>query len=83
METVRTTVNIEDRALELGKKKAAETGRSLGSVISDALLQAYSGRPSSRKTTRYDFPVCGEGGLRPGVDLDNSAALQDLMDGLQ
>jgi len=80
---VRTTVNIEDRALELAKKKAAETGRSLGSVISDALLQAYSGRPATRKVVRYGLPVSGTGGLRPGVDLDNSAALEDIMDGLR
>jgi hypothetical protein len=80
---VRTTVNIEESALDLGKKRAAETGRSLGSVISDALLQAYSGRPTPRKSERYDLPVSGKGGMRPGVDLDNSAALEDLMDGLR
>jgi hypothetical protein len=79
---VRTTINIRDQALELCRQKAEETGKSLGEVVSDAILQAYSGRPSSRQRRRYNLPVSGKGGLLPGVDLDDSSALQDVMDGL-
>ena len=37
-----------------------------------------------KKNSRTPFKVIpyGSGGLRPGVDLDNTAALLDLMDGL-
>ena len=79
---MRTTVNIQDQALELCKQKAEQTGKSLGEVISDAILQAYSHRPSGQRRRRYKLPVSGQGGLLPGVDLDGSAALQDVMDGV-
>ena len=78
---VRTTINIQDQALELCKRKAAETGRPLGDVVSAAILEAYTGRPASRKRSRFDLPVGGEGGLMPGVDLDNSTTLEDIMEG--
>jgi len=82
MSDMRTTVNIRPGALELCKKKAAETGQSLGEVISEAILQAYSGRSVEAKRRRYDLPAAGEGGVQPGVDLDDTSALQDLMDEL-
>jgi hypothetical protein len=80
---VRTTINIRDQALDLCKQKAEETGKSLGEVVSDAIVQAYSQRSSAPRRRRYALPVSGKGGLLPGVDLDDSAALQDVMDGLR
>ena len=78
---VRTTINIQDQALELCKRKAAETGRPLGDIVSEAILETYTERPASRKRSRFNLPVAGEGGLMPGVDLDNSVALEDIMEG--
>ncbi len=78
---VRTTINIQDQALELCRRKAAETGQPLGEIVSAAILAAYTGRTASRKQSRCDLPVAGEGGLLPGVDLDNSASLEDVMEG--
>jgi hypothetical protein len=63
----------------LSRRKAAETGQTLGDVISEALVQALTPPPISRKRMRYDLPVSGTGGLQPGVDLDDSAGLEDLM----
>jgi len=79
---MRTTVNIEDQALEACRKRAVETGKSLGEVISEAILQTLSGRPASAPKRRYKLPVSGRGGLQPGVDLDNWARIEDVMDGL-
>ena len=79
---MRTTVNLRDEALELGKRKARELGKPLGEVLSEAILTAYRDRPTGRHRQAYDLPAAGKGGLRPGVDLDDSVALEDLMSGV-
>lgn len=81
LQLMRTTINLRDEALELGRQKARELGKPLGEVISEAVLVAYGERRSARAPRRYDLPVSGKGGLQPGVDLDDSSALLDLMDG--
>jgi len=78
---MRTTVNIRDEALKLGRKKARESGVSLGEVVSEAILVAYREKPGSRRKKRFDLPVSGKGGLRPGVDIDRTADLEDIMEG--
>jgi hypothetical protein len=48
-------------------------------VVEDALRESLHRRhrPARRAV---ELPVFGEEGLQPGVDLDDSAALLDLMD---
>ena len=76
---MRTTINLDDALLAEAKQVAARTGRSLTAVVEDALRQSLHRR---RQTTRgaIDLPLFGEGGTQPGVDLDDSAALLDLME---
>jgi len=76
---MRTTVRIDESLLGDAKALGARTGRTLTKVIEDALRETLSrGDPSK---DRVEIPVYrGTGGLRPGVDLDNSAALLDLME---
>ena len=64
------------------KKLARETGRSMTQVIEDALRAAVArGRtPADRTVTIVTFH--GDG-LQPGVDLDDSSALLDRMDGIE
>ena len=80
---MRTTVNIEERALEMCKQRAAESGQTLGEVISAAIFDACSRRPTGTNPRKYTVPTSGRGGLLPGVDLDDSDALQEIMDGLR
>ena len=76
---MRTTINLDDALLAEAKQVAARTGRSLTAVVEDALRQSLHRRhPTTRQD--IDLPVFGEGGTRPGVDLDDSAALLDLME---
>jgi hypothetical protein len=75
---VRTTVTIDDRLFIEVKTHAAATGRTLGEVIEDALRAAMARRPAAAQVP--PLPTWNGGGLQPGVDLDDSAALQDLMD---
>jgi hypothetical protein len=76
---VRTTINLDDALLAEAKQVAARTGRSLTAVVEDALRQSLHRRqPATRQAV--DLPVFGEGGTRPGVDLDDSAGLLDVME---
>lgn len=62
------------------KRHALETGRTLTELIEDALRAALSQGERSAVREPIVLPTYGSEGLRPGVDLDDSAALLDLMD---
>ncbi len=76
---MRTTIRLDERVLAEAKQLAARTGRTLTAVIEDALRQALAVRKSGGRAPAR-LPTFGEGGLQPGVDLDDSAALLSLMD---
>jgi hypothetical protein len=77
---MRTTLRIDDQLLRDAKKAAAETGRTLTAVVEDALRQALANGNRRAKPSRLRLPTLDLGETMPGVDLDNSAALLDLMD---
>jgi len=80
---MRTTIRLDDALLTEAKKLAADSGRSLTAVIEDALREVISRRRSlPARNRRIVFPTFRGRGLRPGIDLDNSAALLDIMDNL-
>jgi hypothetical protein len=77
---MRTTIRLDDDLLRAAKRLAVESGRTLTAVIEDALRQALA-RSDKPPSSRVKLPVSQSGSkLRPGVDLDNSAALLDLME---
>jgi hypothetical protein len=77
---MRTTVRLPDDLLKAAKKLAAESGRSLTEVIEDALRASLAKARSSVDQSAVELPTFGRGGVRPGVDLDDSASLLDLME---
>ena len=76
---MRTTVRIDDRLLVEAKTRAAMSGRTLNELIEDALREAFARR--DRAGLRVELPVFRSARVMPGVDLDDGAALLDLMDG--
>jgi hypothetical protein len=72
---MRTTIQLEDKLLREAKAFAAETGKSLAAVIEDALRQALARRRRPAPKRRVKLKTHGGGGLQPGVDLDNTAAI--------
>ena len=78
---MRTTVNIDERLLMEVKTVAAQSGRTRSAVIEDAVRQSLAKRRSPEAVDLITLPVHDGGGLQPGVDLDDSAALLDLMEG--
>ena len=80
---MRTTISIDDRLLAEAKEVAARSGRTLNAVVEDALRAALARQRPGAAPPRVPIPTSRRGGgLRPGVDLDDSARLLDLMEGL-
>jgi hypothetical protein len=77
---MRTTLHIDDQLMRAAKKAAAESGRTLTSVIEDALRRALAGGDRPSKPRPSKLPVFHMGAPLPGVDLDNTAALIELME---
>jgi len=78
---MRTTVSIDDQLLIEVKTVAAQSGRTLSAVIEDAIRQSLVKRGTVRSVPLPLITHDG-GGLQPGVDLDDTSAMLDLMDGL-
>jgi len=75
---VRITLNLPDDLLARLKKLAAESGTTVTALIQDAIREALARRGARRRPDRVELTTFGTGGLQPGVDLDDSAALLDL-----
>ncbi len=78
---MRTTIRLDDELLTRTKELAASTGRSLARVIEDALREMLARQSQAGERQPVRLPTFAGKGLQPGVDLDDSAALLDLMDG--
>lgn len=78
---MRTTIRIDDRLLAEAKAQAARSGRTLTAVVEDALRAALRRRDERGAKRPPDLPISHGGRLQPGVDLDDSSALLDLMEG--
>jgi len=79
---MRTTIRIDDHLLAEAKKRAADRGTTLAALIEDSLRESFARGKSGRPRKPFRIKTFGHGGLQPGVDLDDSAALLDRMDGL-
>lgn len=78
---MRTTIKIDDRLLAEAKARAAASGRTLNAVVEDALREALARRGRNGDGRRVELPTFPGSRLLPGVDLDDSAALLERMEG--
>ncbi len=76
----RTTVRLPDELMRAAKRRAQQTGRTLTQLLEDCLRAElrHTVRPSR---VSEPLPTYGGEGLRPGVDLSDSSALEDVMGG--
>jgi Arc/MetJ family transcription regulator len=77
---MRTTVRLDDRLLAEAKKCAAESGKTLTSVLEDALRESLARRRVHAESKPVRLKTVKGGGVRAGVDLDDSASLLDVME---
>lgn len=74
-------MRLQEDLLKRAKQRAAAEGRSLTSLIEEGLELALA-RRKLRPPRNAALPIAREtGGTLPGVHLDRSAELEDLMDG--
>ncbi len=78
---MRTTIRMDDQLLTEAKRLALESGRTLTAVIEDAVREVVARRKEAPKVKKTRLITDGGRGLRPGVCLDNNAALLDIMEG--
>jgi hypothetical protein len=76
---MRTTIRIHDDLLKRAKKRAAEEGRTLTSLIEEGLTFILA-EPKAKRRERVRLPVSkATGGVLPGVDLNRSSDLEEVM----
>jgi hypothetical protein len=76
---MRTTIRFDPHLLAQAKKQAADSGKTLTAVLEDALRESLSRRKAHGKAKPVRLKTVKGGGVRAGVDLDDSASLLDLM----
>ena len=76
---MRTTVRLDEHLLQAAKQHAAASGQTLTAVLEQALRESLARRPAAARSTAVRLKTFRGGGVRPGVDLDDSASLLDLM----
>ena len=76
---MRTTVRLDEHLLAAARKRAAESGKTLAAVLEDALRASLAQRGAQAKAKPVRLKTVKGGGVRAGVDLDDSASLLDLM----
>lgn len=77
---MRTTITLDDALIAEAKSVALDTHRTLGEVVEEALREGLARRREVRPANRVPLPTFDGGGLMPGVDLDDNAALLELME---
>lgn len=78
---MRTTVRLDEALLAQAKREAARRGTTLTALIEQGLRLALLRAKRPPAGARVTLPVSRRrGGVLPGVDLDDSAALLDRME---
>ena len=76
---MRTTIDIDDQLLLYAKHQAVEQGCTIKQIMEDALRDFFSHQTLEHKAV--SLTTFSGQGLKPGINLDNSQSLNDIMDG--
>ena len=78
---MRTTVTIDDALLDQVRQRAAARRQTVSQVIEDSVRQALLSPEELPERDRFRVRAFDGGGVQPGVDLSDNAALLEAMDG--
>jgi len=78
---MRTTVRIDDKLLQQAKLYALETGCTLTKLLEQSLGETLARSKKYVPGKPVSLITVGGDGVLPGVDLDDSASLLEIMDG--
>ena len=76
---MRTTIRLDEQLLEKAKQYALNQGTTFTAVVEDALREKIIKRPERRKMSKVKLKTVSGNGLNPGIDLDDSSALWDML----
>jgi hypothetical protein len=74
------TIQLPGDLIERVKKAALMASTTLKGFIERALRNALGRRQNGKIGREFKVITYGHGGVRPGVNLDDSSALQDIME---
>ena len=79
---MRTTIRLDAPLLRAAKAEAARRGETVTALIERGLRLALAHGGKAAVPSRVRVPVSrATGGTLPGVDLDDSAAVLDVLEG--
>ena len=77
----RTTVRLRDSLLQQVKREAARREQTLTALIEQGLQLVLAQSNAAPKRKKVILPVCrADGGILPGVELNDTSSLLDAMD---
>lgn len=76
---MRTSVRLDEHLFQAAKQHAAAAGQTLTAVLEQALRESLARRPALARSAPVRLKTCRGSGVKAGVDLDDSAAMFDLM----
>ena len=77
----RTTVRLPDDLIRRAKRSAVARGLTLTALIEEGLRRVLDETSKPQGVRRVSLPVSSAtGGVMPGIDINNSAALQEIDD---
>jgi hypothetical protein len=79
---MRTTITLPDDLIKQAKRAALQSGTTLSGFIENALRLSLAERRRRLSRRKFKVVAYGKGGLKPGVNLDDTSALLDIMDGI-
>ena len=77
---LKTIIRLDEQLLAEVKQLAAQSGQTMTAVVEEALREMLARRQRIAERPPVRLPTFGRKGLLPGVDLDDSPGLLDLMD---
>jgi hypothetical protein len=77
---MRTTISLDEALLKRARRAALDRGISFNELVVAALRIELSRIPKSDQKKKILLPTFRGNGIRPGVDLDDGASLEDIMD---
>ena len=78
--TMRTTILIKETLLQEAKKMALEKHISLSAFIEEVLQEKLLQLQNHKEKKPVKIITFKGNGLQPGVDLDNTASLLEIME---
>ena len=78
---MRTTLDLDDELMRQAKESAARTHRTLTAVVEDALRETLNRLAQPVRKGAIKLSISNKpAGICPGVDLDNTVNLLELME---